>query len=143
MAIGRGPKETPHFYGADLDTHDLVLADLIREAGPAMVVRTRRGYHVLSPEPITSAFVHGYQDPSCPNNALRVYPFDDLELVKRPASLCIRTAKVYEAIFKVAKLPEADYLPCAAPWHIGVYVAEKDGIKQLGAERLVPRAVPT
>lgn len=140
MAIGRGPKETPHFYAADIDTHDLVLADLVKEAGPAMVIRTLHGYHVMSPEPITSPYILGAQDPKCPTNAIRVYPFDDLELVKRPTTLCIRTAKIYEAIFKLPKLPEADYLPCGAPWHIGVYVAVKDGIKQTGEGRIIAPA---
>ena len=137
IAMGRGAKEHPHFYFYDIDTKDQASFEIATGDDFSLVVESSRGYHVISPQPITDPAVLSIADPKCPGNAVRFYPHDDLKLVKRPSRLCRKVAKIYESIFNIPVLPLEGYDECDQPLKFGIYRAEKDGIKQLGDERLV------
>lgn len=104
-----------------------------------MVVESRRGYHVVSSQPLADLDLLKIADPKCPGNAVRFYPHDDLLLVQRPAQLCQKVAKIYESIFNIPLLPLKGYLECDQPLKFGIYVAEKDGIKLEGQARHLER----
>lgn len=132
--MGRGSKEHPHFYFYDFDV--LQVEGIIKALAPdALVIGTKRGYHAVSDKPLTEPDLLKMADPKCPGNAVRFYPYDDLKLIQRPKTLCIRVAKIYESVFELGALPIVSYAPCDQPLKFGVYVAEKEGIKLKGAER--------
>ena len=137
IAMGRGAKEQPHFYFYDIDQllEDSMLDGLLEGAKDALIVQSKRGYHIVSATPITDKFILSIADPKCPGNAVRFYPHDDLKLVQRPKTLCIKVAKIYESVFNIGALPIVSYAPCDQPLKFGIYVAEKDGIKLHGDER--------
>lgn len=135
IAMGRGSKEHPHFNLYDIDTHDIDVRELCYFE-QALVIKTFHGYHLItSPsEPIKDERLLKLADPKCPGNAVRFYPHDDLELIKPAMRLCIKAAKIYESIFN-GKEVVIEYELCDEPLKFGIYIAEKDGIKQIAEQR--------
>ena len=136
IAFGRGPKEARHFNFYDIDTKDFDLPRIMSEAPDALIIGTNRGLHLVSPVLITSEYVLSLADPKCPGNAVRWYPHDDLILLRRASSLCVKVAKAYESVFD-GRIVTEKYLPCFVPLKMGQYTAEKDGIKLHGDERTI------
>lgn len=136
IAMGRGSKERPHFNLYDVDTHEISIGVARLCAPQALVIKTVHGYHfITSPsKPVTADYILKVADPKCPGNAVRFYPHDDLELVQPARLLCIKVAKIYESVFN-GQTVALEYEPCSEPLKFGIYVAEKDGIKQLGQDR--------
>lgn len=136
IAMGRGPKERAHFNLYDIDTHEVEERLLTFLAPSALVIKTAHGYHLItSPDaPVTDPYLLQLADPKCPGNAVRFYPHDDLELVRPAPSLCTKVAKIYESVFN-GRTVALTYQECHEPLKFGIYIAAKDGIKQLGPER--------
>lgn len=135
IALGRGPKAEPHYYFADIDTKDVDLGRIKKDAPDALIVESHRGYHVLNFEMYAAEYILSVCDPLCPGNAVRVIPNDDLKLIQRPTHLCLKVCKIYEAMFNMPTLPTVKYDDCRVPLKPGIYVAAKDGIKLTGQER--------
>lgn len=137
--MGRGPKLSAHFNLYDLDTHSVEQRMLEVLAPSALIIKTAHGYHLITAPsmPVTDPYLLQLADVKCPGNAVRFYPHDDLQLIRPAISLCTKVAKIYESVFNGAKVAEV-YEECHEPLKFGIYIAAKDGIKQLGADRHLP-----
>jgi len=121
IAMGVGRKTNPHFYYADIDDVGGSYANYLQMTAPhALIYGTSKGFHVISRKPISKKILQ-LADKNNMHSAVRIYPYDDYNLVQKANGLCIRVDGIYQMIF--ADWINTSALPCTheQPLKFGYY----------------------